>query len=166
MIKCLVVSALDVLLLCCKFLPNMSIVLAPLYQLLLKCVPWTGNTDSEKPLPEPSHQILFWSIFILMKIYIILACDAHNYPYGVEALLSHGFNDGSTNQLHLLHIPLLQKKSIFWFIWIKALAIIFEVKHFHQYATGQHFTILSDHKPLQLLLAAKGVPTLASAGDH
>lgn len=41
---------------------------------------------------------------------------------------------------------------------------MFGVKRFHQYLVGRHFTILSDHKPLQHLFGeTRGVPTLASA---
>jgi len=46
----------------------------------------------------------------------------------------------------------------------EALTIIFEVKHFHQYLFGRHFTIKSDHKPLQHLLGERnGIPVMASA---
>ena len=46
----------------------------------------------------------------------------------------------------------------------EALAIIFGVKHFHQYLFGRHFMIKSDHKPLQHLLGErKGIPVMASA---
>ncbi len=42
-----------------------------------------------------------------------------------------------------------------------ALAIVFGVKRFHQY---RHFSICSDHKPLQYLLSeSKAIPTMASA---
>ena len=43
-------------------------------------------------------------------------------------------------------------------------AIVFGVKHFHQYMHGQWLTILSDHKPLQgLFRETSGFPTLVSA---
>ncbi len=46
----------------------------------------------------------------------------------------------------------------------EALAIVFGVKHFHQYLFGRSFTIKSDHKPLQHLLGEKkGIPAMASA---
>ena len=46
----------------------------------------------------------------------------------------------------------------------EALAIVFGVKHFHQYLFGRRFTIKSDHKLLQHLFGEKkGIPAMASA---
>ena len=44
----------------------------------------------------------------------------------------------------------------------EALALLFDVKKFHQYSSGRAFTILTDHKPLVSLLGEnKGVPLMA-----
>ena len=43
-------------------------------------------------------------------------------------------------------------------------AIVYGVKHFHQYLFGRHFMIKSDQKPPQHLLGErKGIPIMASA---
>ena len=46
----------------------------------------------------------------------------------------------------------------------EALAILFGVKHFHQYIYGRPFVILSDHKPLiHILSESKATLVMASA---
>ena len=46
----------------------------------------------------------------------------------------------------------------------EALALIYGVKHFHQYLYGRMFTLVTDHKPLTTILnPRKGIPSLAAA---
>ena len=46
----------------------------------------------------------------------------------------------------------------------EALALVFGVKHFHQYLYGRKFCLITDHKPLTTILAAdKAIPSLAAA---
>jgi hypothetical protein len=74
-----------------------------------------------------------------------------------------GWKTTLNNQLHLPRDHCPQLKNYFQ-LDKDALAIVFGVKKFHQYVYGRHFTILTDHKPLEWVLHPdKITPPMAAA---
>ena len=80
---------------------------------------------------------------------LILACDVS--PYRVGAVLSHQVGEDDL-PIAFSFGSLAPAEKNYSQTDKEALAIVFGVKHFHQYLFGQFFTIKSDHKPLQHLL--------------
>ena len=147
-----------------KFVPNLSTVLAPLHSLLHKRTAWTWDSTHQSAFDYVKD--LLTSDTVLAHYDqtkpLILACDAS--PYGIGAVLSHTFEDGSERPIAFASRTLGPAEKRYSQLDKEGLAIIFGVKRFHQYLAGRHFTILSDHKPLQhLFQETNGIPTLASA---
>ena len=78
-----------------KFLPNLSIRLAPLYKLLSKKEPWEWTSAQDKTFNE-SKELLTSSQLLVhydSKLPLLLACDAS--ANGIGAVLAHRMPDSS-----------------------------------------------------------------------
>ena len=92
---------------------------------------------------------------------LLLACDAS--PYGVGAEPSQVMEDGMDHPVGFASITLTGVETRYSQLDRESLAVIFGVKHLHQYLYGRHFSIRTDHKPLLgLLNEFKPVPLMAS----
>ena len=147
-----------------KFLPNLSTEMEPLYRLLKHAQPWTWSTQQQKAF-ERSKQLLLSSKVLVHfdpRKEIRLACDAS--PYGIGAVLSHVFSDGSEKPVGFVSRSLTKSERNYAQIEKEALSCVFGVKKFYSYLFGHHFMLQTDHKPLVYLFnESKAVPPQASA---
>ena len=147
-----------------KFLNNLATTVAPLYKLLQKSTRWSWGPEESSVFEQIKKQLTSDSLLAHYNpnAVLILSCDAS--PYGVEAVLSHCFSEGTERPVAFASRTLAPAERRYAHLDKEALAIIFGLKHFHQYLAGRHFVIYSDHKPLMYWFSVtKPTPTMPSA---
>ena len=147
-----------------KFLPDLSTLLAPLYQLLQKNFKWSWKAEQKKEFQEVKNLLISDRLLAHYdsSLELILACDAS--PYGVGAVLSHRYSNEEEKPIAFASRSLGAAEKKYSQLEKEGLAIVFGVKKFHQYLYGRRFTILSDHKPLQhIFKETSAIPPLVSA---
>jgi len=147
-----------------RFLPNRSMVLAPLYTLLRAKVPWRWTTV-EAAAFKASKQLLLSSQCLVhynRHEEVVLSCDAS--AYGIGAVLSHRFRDGTEKPIGFVSRTLSPAERNYSQLEKEGLACVFGIKRFHSYLFGRHFYLCTDHKPLLTLFKeSRAVNPQASA---
>ncbi|CAB4019800.1 uncharacterized protein K02A2.6-like [Paramuricea clavata] len=146
-----------------RFLPNVATILEPLHRLLRQGTKWEWGEEQKAAFDYAKELLQSADLLIHFDPTkpLILATDASNY--GVGAVLSHVFPDGTEKPIAYASRSLNAAERNYSTIEKEALATIFGVKKFHKFLYGQSFTIKTDHKPLEgLLNDKKGVPTQAA----
>ena len=142
-----------------SFVSEMRQLRAPLDALLKKDTPFNWSTECQAAF-ERAKEVL--ASDLLLTHYdpnqdIIVAADASDY--GIGAVISHRFKDGSEKAIFHASRSLTDAEKNYGQIEKEGLALIFAVRKFHRYIHGRRFTLLTDHKPLLAIFGSKkGVP--------
>ena len=147
-----------------KFIANLASILHPLYQLLQANHPWRWSKECERSFHKAKESLMKSPVLTHYdpSLQIVMAADAS--AYGIGAVISHRFPDGSEKPIAFASRTLTKSEQNYAQVEKEALSLVFGIHRFHQYLYGRHFILITDHKPLTTILGPKqGVPPLAAA---
>lgn len=142
-----------------RFFKNLSTILYPLNQLLHKDAKFVWNKHCERCFQTLKEMVQSDEFLVHYdtKLPLTVATDASSY--GVGAVLSHVYPDGTERVIQYASQTLSETQRKYSQIDKEAYAIIFAVKKFYQYLYGNQFTLYTDHRPLiRIFSPSKGLP--------
>jgi len=146
-----------------RFLPNISQVMAPLYELEKEGKKWEWKEEQSSAFSEVKGLL---SSETLLAHYdpnsqLYLTCDAS--AYGLGAVLEQEVEAGVLKPVSFASRTLTVHEKNYCQTEKEGLAVVWAVSKFSKYLYGRTFEIRTDHKPLLGLLGeTKAVPHTAS----
>ena len=147
-----------------KFVDNLSSLLHPLNQLLKAGSSWKWSAKCYKAFQQAKERLASAPVLAHYDITQKLKLAADASSYGIGAVISHVYDNGSERPIAYASRTLSRSEKNYSQIDKEALALIFGVQKFHTYLYGRNFILVTDHKPLVMLLGPKkAIPPLAAA---
>ncbi|XP_058817568.1 uncharacterized protein K02A2.6-like [Topomyia yanbarensis] len=146
-----------------RFFYDLSTVLYPLNNLLKKDVPFKWSKQCEKSFQVVKKQMQAETCLVHYspELPLLLATDAS--PYGVGAILSHIYPDGSERPIQFASQTLNRTQQAYLHVDKEAYAIIFGVKKFFQFLYGRKFVLVTDNQAVTKIFAEhKGLPVMSA----
>ncbi|KAL7859591.1 hypothetical protein SRHO_G00147380 [Serrasalmus rhombeus] len=147
-----------------RFLPDLASVLAPLHALLRTGAKWEWIAVHDKAFKKSKAMLTSEALLAHYNPASPLVIAADASPFGLGAVLSHKYQDGTERPVCFASRALAPAERKYAQVEKEALAVIYAVKKFHQFVYVHKFTIQTDHKPLLGLLGElKNIQPTASA---
>ena len=145
-----------------NFIPELSTIAHPLYELLGN-KPWNWTSSGEQAFRDIKHALTSETTLTHYDPVLPVELSVDASPYGLGAVIMHVYPNGTRRPIAYASRTLNEHEKRYGQIDKEALAIMFGLKRFHLYLYGRHFTILTDHKPLERIFGPKtAIPSLAA----
>ena len=147
-----------------RLLPDLSTVLAPLYDLMRKGVAWSWTRRCSDAVRKVKSMLT--SPPVLMRydptLPLKLVTDASSV--GVGAALMHVMPDGAERPVMYASRTLTQTERKYAQVEREAAAVSYGVNRFHRFLYGRPFTLVVDNRALSRILSPdRNLPSLAAA---
>ena len=146
-----------------RFVPNASSILEPLNRLRRSGVPWAWGAEQREAFQTSKRHLLGSQVLVHFDPQLPISVVVDSSSYGLGAVLSHVI-DGQERPVCFASRSLLPAERNYPQVEREALAIVFGLKHFHNYLWDiPKFRVVTDHKPLLGLFSVnKPISSLAS----
>lgn len=140
-----------------SFIRNLSIRLAPLYELSKTGNDFIWTKEHEHIFQESKKWLNECNLLVHydQRKPIGIVCDAS--AYGVGGVLFHIEANGQERPIKFISSTLSETERKYSQIEREALAVIFTLQRLHKFLYGQKFIIFSDHKPLEIIFGSKKI---------
>ena len=130
-----------------RYLPSLSDVLEPLRQLTRPEVPWHWTHAQQEALDQVKRLVTAAPVLAYYnpECELSIQCDASGKGLGA-ALLQQG------RPIAYASSALTDTETRYASIEREMLAVVFALERFHQYTFGRRTNVISDHKPLEVIV--------------
>ena len=144
-----------------NFIPKLLTLAHPLYELLGN-KPWKWTSICDQAFGDIKYALTSENTLTHYDPGLPVELSVDASPYGLGAVIMHVYPNGTRRPIAYASRTLNEHEKRYGQIDKEALAIMFGLKRFHVYLYGRHFTILTDHKPLERIFGPKtAIPSLA-----
>ena len=145
-----------------NFIPRLSTLAHPLYELLGN-KPWNWTPICKRAFNDVKCALTSETVLAHYSPSLPVELSVDASTYGLGAVIMHVYPNGTRCSIAYVSRTLNEHEKRYGQIDKEALAIMFGLKRFHLYLYGRHFTILTDHKPLERIFGPKtAIPSLAA----
>ncbi|XP_043202462.1 uncharacterized protein K02A2.6-like [Amphibalanus amphitrite] len=147
-----------------RLLPNLSTLLAPLYRLLQKGVPWEWSSECRHALTQVRQLLAGDTVLKRYEPEAPLKPVTDSSEVGVGAVLTQPDGEGLERPIMYASRTLTGTERKYPMVEKEALAVSFAVKRFGQFLYGRRWTLVTDNRALsRILCPERELPTLAAA---
>ena len=131
-----------------KFVPNISSILEPLYDLTRKNVKWRWTKEHDTAFARAKSEIASDRVLTHYDPSLPIYLEVDASPTGLGCVMTHELPDNTKRPVIFLSRSLTASEKNYSQIQKEALAVYWGVKKLYHYLYGRHFYLVMDNAPL------------------
>lgn len=136
---------------CSRFIPDFATVTEPLRKLTRKDTPWQWGVEQDASLSKLKDSLTSDTTMAYFDPNMTTELIIDASPVGLGAILLQKDKSDKKHIIAYTSRALSDVERRYSQTEREALAIVWSCEHFHLYLYGKEFTMVTDHKPLELI---------------